>query len=78
MDEWRSSAKPLYSVIVPVHNKADLIERILSAFIRTTRGDWELVVVLDGCVDNSTARPTPSLRAALLPARRRRSLGPYE
>ena len=65
MEVWRRSVRPFYSVIVPVHNKGDLIERIITAFMRTTRGNWELIVVVDGSVDNSTEAVLKTIRQEL-------------
>lgn len=42
------------SVILTVHNKAWLIDRVLHGIFDNSRDeDYELIVVLDGCTDNS-------------------------
>jgi glycosyltransferase involved in cell wall biosynthesis len=42
-----------YSINVTVHNKDFLIAKVLDSIIKNTTGSYELVVVLDGCTDNS-------------------------
>lgn len=41
-------AKPVVSVVIPVHNRADLIGRAVSSVISQTFDKWELIVVDDG------------------------------
>jgi glycosyltransferase involved in cell wall biosynthesis len=43
-----------HSLILTVHNKDFLIERVLSGIKNNTTGSYELIVVLDGCTDNSS------------------------
>lgn len=43
----------MYSIILTIHNKDWLIERVLDGIIRHTIGNYELIVVIDGCTDNS-------------------------
>lgn len=40
--------RPSVSVIIPVHNRADMIKRAVSSVMGQTFGDWELIVVDDG------------------------------
>ena len=42
-----------YSINLTVHNKGFLLERVLQSIYKYTVNDYELVVVLDGCIDNS-------------------------
>ena len=42
-----------YSINLTVHNRDFLLERTLKSIKDFTVGDYELVIVLDGCVDNS-------------------------
>jgi len=41
------------SIILNVHNKESLIPRVLSSIKKYTSGNYELIIVLDGCTDNS-------------------------
>lgn len=45
----------MYSILLTVHNKADIIQKILSGIIHNTTGEWELIVCMDGCTDGSWA-----------------------
>ncbi len=42
-----------YSINVTVYNKGFLIDRVLSAIKSNTQGNYEIVVVIDGCTDDS-------------------------
>ena len=43
----------LHRIILTVHNKDYLIKSVIEAIYQYTVGDYELIVVLDGCIDNS-------------------------
>jgi glycosyltransferase involved in cell wall biosynthesis len=43
----------MYSIILTVHNKGFLLEDSLNRIKNLTKGKYELIVVLDGCSDNS-------------------------
>jgi len=42
-----------HSIILTVHNKGYLLPQVLNGIKINTVGDYELIVVLDGCSDNS-------------------------
>lgn len=42
-----------YSINLTIHNKGFLIGRVLNALKEQTTGDYEIVIVLDGCSDDS-------------------------
>lgn len=42
-----------YSIILTVHNKAFLIKDIIQGILSNTTGDYELILVYDGCTDIS-------------------------
>jgi glycosyltransferase involved in cell wall biosynthesis len=44
---------PEFSIVLTVHNKDWLVERVIESLVRCTRSSFELIVVLDGCTDNS-------------------------
>jgi len=44
-----------YSLILTVHNQENIIEQVLSGIEDNTEGDYELIIVLDGCSDNTEA-----------------------
>ena len=43
-------------VVLPVHDRADVTERFARSLVRQTFADFQLVLVDDGCVDDTVAR----------------------
>lgn len=46
---------PKISVVLPVHNRADVLARAIDSVVRQELADFELVVVDDGSMDDSAA-----------------------
>ena len=44
---------PTFSIIIPTHNGADRIRKAILSVLRQSCKDYELLVVCDGCMDNS-------------------------
>ena len=42
-----------HSIVLTVHNKEKLIKKVLKNIVKNTKQPYELIVVLDGCEDNS-------------------------
>ena len=42
-----------HSIILTVHNKGWLIDEVIQNIHKNTVGSYELIIVLDGCTDNS-------------------------
>lgn len=43
----------MHSIILTVHNKEWMLEEVLDGIVKHTEGNYELLVVLDGCTDRS-------------------------
>jgi len=43
----------MHSIILTVHNKEWLIQCVIDGIIKNTVGDYELIIVIDGCTDDS-------------------------
>ena len=43
----------IYSIVLTIHNKEFLVDRVLRSILTLTTGDYELVIVFDGCSDKS-------------------------
>jgi glycosyltransferase involved in cell wall biosynthesis len=44
---------PAVSVVLPVHNRADVLPRAISSVINQTLREWELIIIDDGSSDDS-------------------------
>ena len=43
----------LFSIIIPTYNRANLISKAIQSVIDQTYGNWELIIVDDGSIDNT-------------------------
>ena len=43
-----------HSIVLTIHNKGWLLERVFDGIVKNTKGEYELIIVLDGCSDNSS------------------------
>ena len=43
----------MHSIILTVHNKEWLIDKVIEGIVANTVGAYELIVVIDGCTDNT-------------------------
>ena len=55
MDEcpYSGKSKSKHSLILTVHNKGWMIDKVIESIDEFTVGEYELIVVIDGCTDNS-------------------------
>ena len=52
-NETFSDDLPTFSVVMPIHNQGGVISRVLSSIIVNTIGMYEMILILDGCTDNT-------------------------
>jgi len=43
----------MHSIVLTVHNKEWLIDKVIEGIVINTTEPYELIVVIDGCTDNS-------------------------
>jgi glycosyltransferase involved in cell wall biosynthesis len=53
---WGTNTQPVLSIVVPVHNEAAVIGRLLKGLLSDAApGEFEIVVVANGCTDDTAA-----------------------
>ena len=45
---------PLFSLIIPTHNRAQLLPRAIQSVLEQTCQDWELIIIDDGSTDDTS------------------------
>jgi glycosyltransferase involved in cell wall biosynthesis len=63
----RSSALPLYTIVIPVHNQENIIQKVLTSVVDMTLGRYELIVILDGCTDGTRNEVTSWTQTCTFP-----------
>ena len=46
-------SNPFFSIILPTHNGADRIKTAINSVLKQTFKDWELIIVMDSCTDDT-------------------------
>lgn len=69
IDRLKLSRRPLVSIVMPTHNRADMLERAVASVLAQGYPEWELLIVDDGSTDR-----TPEILRALAADRRIRSI----
>jgi glycosyltransferase involved in cell wall biosynthesis len=66
--------KSSHSIILTVHNKDWLVDQVIQGILTNTQGNYELIVVLDGCSDQSqdvtikTLSQNPAVKTTIIHA----------
>ncbi|RJP75611.1 MAG: glycosyltransferase family 2 protein [Desulfobacteraceae bacterium] len=53
IDSTLKTAIPLVSVVIPTHNRSELLKRAVQSVLSQTWQDFEIIVVSDGSIDNT-------------------------
>lgn len=57
-----TAVNPEFSIVVPVHDQQDIIVENLSSYLVHTTGTYEVIVIADGCTDDTLPRITDFFR----------------
>jgi glycosyltransferase involved in cell wall biosynthesis len=49
---------PEFSVVMPIYNQSNIIVRNLESVVRHTKGDYEMILIVDACSDDSESKVT--------------------
>jgi glycosyltransferase involved in cell wall biosynthesis len=60
--------EPLFSVVIPTHNRPAMLAEAIASVVRQTLGDWELIVVDDASDDPAVVPDDPRIRLLRLAA----------
>lgn len=60
---------PLFSVVMPIHNQASRIQLVLDSVVDMTLGTYELILIVDGCTDDTLERVQSWIAGLDRPAR---------
>ena len=51
--ELHNNTIPEFTMVLPIHNQDDIIARNMKTYFQHTTSSYELIVILDNCVDNT-------------------------
>lgn len=57
-----SNITPMFSIILTVYNQGDILASNLELLLLHTSGPWELIIMLDGCRDNSKTEALTAIK----------------
>jgi len=44
---------PIFSIVIPIHNQEKIINKNINSIIKNTQGTFELILILDACIDKT-------------------------
>lgn len=58
---------PTFSIVIPIHNQQNVIQTVLSSVVLNTVGSYEMILILDGCTDDTKLRVVEWIENIQLP-----------
>jgi len=53
IDKTINDVTPMFSIVMPIHNQENIVNRVLNSILQNTVGRYEIILIIDGCTDNT-------------------------